>query len=84
MFILCGKGECTWGQRSVQGVFAFILREETRETWKGLDTWELCREKKGCEKKKKNVRIRLGNEKETDAEDTTHNSGTRTAEGHPE
>ena len=51
MFILCGlcggftetdKGECAWGQRSVQGDCAFILSGETGETWKGLDTWELC------------------------------------------
>ena len=68
----------------MQGDCAFILRGD----WLGLPKWfgtrELCREKKDCEKKKKNVRIRLGNEKETDAEDTTHNSGTGTTEGHPE
>ena len=67
----------------MQGECAYFLRGGWLGLSKWFGTWVLCREKKDCEKKKKNVRIRLGNEKETDAEDTTHDSGTRTTEGDP-
>lgn len=82
--VVTDEGECTRRRRRVQEVCAFILRGDTGERRKGLDTWSLSGEKKDCKEKRSGRRIRLGNEKETDAEDTTHNSRTRKAEGHSE